>query len=147
MEMDVTLKFITMLALISFIVFMAFAIFSLTKSLKILQSINNNMDKLSKDLVDSINNVTVDIDEIKVELFKSMESFNDTSVQFKNTAKAIEYGTANINRTISQYTGLADNIYNRIYMPVSKTGNYISAITKAVSVFTGFLSNRNNPKI
>jgi methyl-accepting chemotaxis protein len=141
-EMDVTLKFITMLALISFIVFIVFAIISLTKAVKTLQSISDNMDRMSKDLVNSINNITVDIDEIKVELFKSMDNFNDTAQQFKNTARVVENGTANINRTISQYTGLADSLYNRIYMPVSKTGTYISAVTKAVSVFAGFLANK-----
>ena len=146
MEMDVTLKFITMLALISFIVFMVFAIYSLTKSLKILQSINDNMDKLSKDLVNSINNVTLDIDEIKVELFKSLNKFNDSASQFTSTAKVIEYGASNINRTISQYTGLLDGLYNRIYLPVSKTGNYITAITKAVSVFSGFFGDKNKTK-
>lgn len=142
MEIDVTLRFMTLLALISFIVFIVFAIVSLNKAVKTLQSINDNVDKLSKDLVDSINNVTVDIDEIKVELFKSLENFNDTSTQFKNTAKMIENGTASVNRTISLYTGLLDNFHNRIYAPVSKTGNYISAVSKAVSAFTSFLSNR-----
>lgn len=143
MEMDATLKFITLLALLSFIVFMVFAIISLTKSVKTLQSISDNVDKMSKDLVTSINNITVDIDEIKVELFKSMENFNETSTQFKNTAKVIENGTASVNRTISLYTGLFDSFHNKIYTPVSRTGTYISAITKAVSAFTGFLANRN----
>jgi paraquat-inducible protein B len=105
------------------------------------------MDKLSKDLVNSINNITVDIDEIKVELFKSLRNFNDTSTQFTNTARAIENGTKGINHTISLYTGLLDSFYDRIYAPVSKTGTYISAVTKAVTAFAGFLSNRNKPTI
>jgi len=140
MEMDLTLKIITLIALITFIILSVFAINSLISASKLIKEINNTLQDLSKDLIKTLNKLSSDFNELKHKSESSLNLLDGLSKELTVSAQTFNKNTQGLTKTISNYTGLFDKVHERIAPPINEVAVYISAIAKAITTFSGILS-------
>jgi len=129
--MDLTIQIISLVALVAFIVLTVYAVISL-----------NSMRKLSDDATKSLFMLTRDINELKLKLIESLENLDTTAKQISLSTQLMEEDVNSVTSMFKPFNELANVVYDKISPPIIQTATLISAISKAVNVFTNLLSGK-----
>lgn len=129
--MDLTIQIISLIALVAFIVLTVYVVISL-----------NSMRKLSDDATKSLFMLTKDINEIKFKLIESLENIDNTAKQISLSTQLMEEDVNSVTSMFKPFNELANVVYDKISPPIIQTATLISAISKAVNVFTNLLSGK-----
>ncbi len=150
--MDEILKLVAIVALLAISFFAVFGVMFFIKTQKVLQDSLRNFDKITENAnvlktrvmisLEELSETNKELKEIKQKSIYTMEQWNETSKKTNDLIDNVNNGTKRIISTIEPYERLVDRSYNKIAPPIDKATSVISALSKAVSVFSSKLSSK-----
>ncbi len=135
MELDIAIRIFALIALVSFIVLAIIASVFFGKTTRELSKLNEDLSKMSKELVSSFKNIDESVAEAKVALTRSLENFDQTSAEFKTSLAEIRSKSKSFLNSLDSMGKLIDGTRQKISPPVNEAASYLSATAKAVSTF------------
>jgi uncharacterized protein YoxC len=129
--MELTLQIAALASVVAFIILVIYAVSSL-----------KSMSRMIDNAVKSLDKLTSDFTELKDKTIISLGTIDITAKQITTATQKIEEGANSIIAVAAPFQRLADNVYYKIAPPIIHLVTLISAVTKAVSVFTGVLTGK-----
>jgi len=150
--MDEILKLVAIVALLAISFFAVFGVMFFIKTQKVLQDSLRNFDKITENTnvlktrvmisLEELSETNKELKEVKQKSIYTMEQWNETSKKTNDLIDNVNQGTKRIISTIEPYERLVDRSYQKIAPPIDKATSVISALSKAVSVFSSKLSSK-----
>lgn len=150
--MDEILKLVAIVALLAISFFAVFGVMFFIKTQKVLQDSLRNFDKITENTnvlktrvmvsLEELSETNKELKEVKQKSIYTMEQWNETSKKTNDLIDNVNQGTKRIISTIEPYERLVDRSYHKIAPPIDKATSVISALSKAVSVFSSKLSSK-----
>lgn len=150
--MDEILKLVAIVALLAISFFAVFGVMFFIKTQKVLQDSLRNFDKITENAnvlktrvmisLEELSETNKELKEVKQKSIYTMEQWNETSKKTNDLIDNVNQGTKRIISTIEPYERLVDRSYHKIAPPIDKATSVISALSKAISVFSSKLSSK-----
>lgn len=161
--MELTLEIIGLIALIAIIIFSVVAIISFTNINRLVREASIAVDRINNDLrivkdkvIDNLddlketqakaNKALDDIEDIKKQSIISMKNFDNLSEEIQKTASTADGRINDTFDMLKPIEALIATIYTKFMPPINQTANVMTAVSRAVSVFTEKLSSRKKNK-
>lgn len=157
--MEFALKISAFIALIAFTILAIFAMVSLSGIVKSIKELSNNvsgalvdfsklrerimvsLDEIS-DLKSQLSTTLDDFSDVKVKAIETLDNANNTTEQISLAASDLQEKANSVLNIFKPFETLARTAYAKVAPPVMMTTGVISAISKAVSVFSNVLSKK-----
>ncbi len=153
------MKISAFIALIAFTILAIFAMVSLSGIVKSIRELSINfshaltdfsklrerlmvsLDELS-DLTAQVSTTLDDFADVKVKAIETLDNANKTTEQISLAASDIQVKANSVFNIFRPFESLARSAYSKVAPPVMMTTGVISALSKAISVFSGVLSKK-----
>lgn len=87
-----------------------------------------------------------DMSEMKVQAVDLMQNANQSLDELKSALNSIEDNMSSVGKISKPFAALSELVYDKVAPPVIQAANIISALTKAMSVFTNVISGIKKTK-
>lgn len=157
--MEFALKISAFIALIAFTILAIFAMVSLSGIVKSIRELSVNFSRALMDMSKLRERIMVSLDEmsdlksqvattlddfsdVKVKAIETLDNANKTTNQISLAANEIKEKANNLFNIFKPFESLAKSAYSKVAPPVMITTGVISALSKAISVFSNVLSKK-----
>ncbi len=153
------MKISAFIALIAFTILAIFAMVSLSGIVKSIRELSINvssalvdfsklrerimvsLDEMS-DLKSQLSTTLDDFDDVKVKAIETLDNANKTTEQISLATNDLQAKANSVLNMFKPFEILAKTAYSKVAPPVMMTTGVISAISKAISVFSNVLSKK-----
>lgn len=151
--MDEVLKVIAIIALTSITVLVIYMIVFFSKTVKILNDASKSIDKIIEIVtvlktrviitLDEFSETKKDFKDLKEKTLESIDKWKVTSDKANDLIDTVTDGANKVIETIEPYERLVSRSYDKIAPPIDKVASIVSAVTKAVEVFSSKLRSKS----
>ena len=139
MELDIAIRIAGLFAIIGVFVFAIFFIISFRAVTRLVEEVAESLKKLTVDVSVTLNDMSRDINELKLKVTESLEIIDGTSQQIASSFETLENQASTVYKSIQPFTVLFKLVYDRIAPPLNTSSLIVSAASKAVESFLGIV--------
>jgi prefoldin subunit 5 len=135
-NLDIALKIAALAALIIFIFLAVYASVSLAKVINYLKDTSESLNKLSKELTNSLKKFNDDIYQLKEKLIESLQNLDKAADNITHTTNNIQNNVDSLVRVFAPFEGLINTVFTKIAPPLLTSAQFVSAASKAFTTFS-----------
>ena len=140
MELPAEYLYIAYILIGLFIVISVVIIVFIFKLSKFLSDTTSSLDHLSKELSETLRDLSSDINDMKNKMITTLDGVNIVTNQLTITAKTIDEELHTVTGILGPVENLVNTVYHKIFLPVNQVASLISASSKAINTFVAVLT-------